>query len=259
MLERRCGWSPLRFKDALVRHAEVVRQQRRARLRIASFGPTATAARRLLPPLLDRFAARHPHVDLVVVEGPDDDAARWLRDGTTGVAFVPLPNSAFDTVLVAEDALQAVLPVEDPLARLPRVAPSQLDDDPFILTTGGCERLVREAAGPTSLDVRYQFREIGTLVEMVGRGMGIAVTPQLALPAAPREGIAFVPLDAPFVRHVGLALRRPEGAGSLATPPSNSRGSNLPPCAVRALRPRRCSPRCRSPAPRPWSGAAAWA
>lgn len=204
----------LRLKEALVREAAAARQARRRRLRIASFGPTAS--RRLLPPLLDRFAARHPHVDVAVVEGTDDEAARWLHDGTVDVAFVTLPNGAFDTVLVAKDELHAVLPVGHPLAQLPRVAPARLGDDPFILTTGGCERLVREVAGPTPLDVRFEIREIDTIVEMVGRGVGIAVTPRLALPDAPPNGVAFVPVDTPLERLVGLAVRTNERAGSPA-------------------------------------------
>ncbi|HEX7049064.1 MAG TPA: LysR family transcriptional regulator [Longimicrobiales bacterium] len=204
----------LRLKAALVQDVAAAGRGARRRLRIASFGPTAS--RRLLPPLLDRFAARHPHVDVAIAEGTDDEAARWLHEGAVDAAFVTLPNGDFDTVLVAKDELCTVLPAGHPLARLPRVAPTQLGDDPFILTTGGCERLVREAAGPTPLDVRYEIREIDTLVEMVGRGFGIAVTPRLALPDVPPSGVAFVPLDTPLERLVGLAVRRHEGAGSAA-------------------------------------------
>jgi DNA-binding transcriptional LysR family regulator len=76
--------------------------------------------------------------------------------------------------------------------------------------------LVRAAVGATPLAVRHRIREADTLVMMVGRGMGIGVAPRLALPDEAPAGVAFVPLDAPHRRRVGVAVRREEAAGSMA-------------------------------------------
>lgn len=204
----------VRLKLALVREADLARRARRGRVRVASFGPTAS--RRLLPPLLDAFGRRYPDVEVTVVEGTDDEAAQWLRAAEVDVAFVKLPDDEFETVCVAEDALTVVLPAGHPLVTGARVAPDGLAGEPFILSSGGCERLVLSAVGDTPLDVRYEIRETDTVVAMVARRAGVAVVPRLALPDLAPAGVAFVPLDTDQVRRVGMAVRRSAGAGSMA-------------------------------------------
>lgn len=219
----------LRLKARMRAEADAVRRLAGAVLRVGSFG--VSASRRLLPPLLEAFAARHPGVAVEVREGADDEVEAWLAGGAVDVAFVNLPCEAFDTVAVAEDELHAVVPAGHALARHARLAPGLLGGHPFVMTTGGCEPLIRAAlavgaqgaegeggAGEAApaLDVRYRLREVASIVATVGRGLGVAVVPRLALPDAPPPDVAFVPLAGARRRRVALAVRRAEAAGSPA-------------------------------------------
>jgi len=204
----------LRLKAQIQLDAEAARRLEQGQLRIGSFG--VSASRRLLPPLLDAFSARHPGVTVLVLEGSDDEVETWLRDGDIDVGFVNLPNEAFETVNVAEDVLHAIVPSHHPCARASHFPAHALGGQPFIMSSGGCELMIRDVARDIPLDVRFRIREVETMVAMVARGMAIAAAPRLALPDVAPAGVAFVPLDTDHVRRVGLAIRKQEEMGSPA-------------------------------------------
>lgn len=204
----------LRLKAQIQLDAEAARRLEQGQLRIGSFG--VSASRRLLPPLLDAFSARYPGVTVLVLEGSDDEVEVWLRDGDIDVGFVNLPNDTFETVNVAEDVLHAIVPAHHPCAGAAHFPPHALGGQPFIMSSGGCELMIRDIARDVPLDVRFRIREVETMVAMVARGMGIAAAPRLALPDVTPPDVAFVPLDTDHVRRVGLAIRKQEETGSPA-------------------------------------------
>lgn len=204
----------LRLKAEIEHDAEAARTLTSGRMRVGSLG--VSSSRRLLPPMLDAFSARYPRVSVVVREGTDDDVEQWLRDATVDVAFVTLPSDEFDTVGVAEDRLYAVLPADHPSAADAHVAPHVLSEQPFIMSTGGCEAMVRAATPGVALDVRYSIRDCDAIVGLVGRGRGVAVVPRLALPDTPPRGVVFVPLETDHARRIGLAVRKEESEDSPA-------------------------------------------
>lgn len=196
----------LRLKALITEETIASRRLRRGTLRIGSFGVSAT--RRLLPPLLESFEARHPDLVALVTEGTDDEVAQWLRDGTVDVAFVTLPANEFETVLLAEDEMLAIMAAGHPLAAHRTIASAQLAGHPFIMSTGGCELHVRAATHGTPLDVSYRIREVDTIVAMAMRGTGVSVMPRLALPDELPPGLAARSLSPPAPRQVAIAMRR---------------------------------------------------
>lgn len=204
----------LRLKARMRQDAEDARRLHHGLLRVGSFG--VSSSRRLLPPLLDAFTALHPKVAIEIREGADDEVERWLHDGTIDAGFVTLPADAFDTVIAARDVLQAVVPAGGPLAARRRMPARALGAHPFIMSSGGCETIIRSALCDTVPDVRFHIRETETIVDMVARGMGVSVVPRLALPETVPAGVCFVPLETACVREIGLAVRRQEQAGSPA-------------------------------------------
>ena len=68
---------------------------KRGTLRIGSFGPTASL--RLLPPVLEKYSAVYPGIEIHVDEGPDGEVAQWLTDHRVDIGFVTLPDERFDT------------------------------------------------------------------------------------------------------------------------------------------------------------------
>jgi DNA-binding transcriptional LysR family regulator len=204
----------LRHRSRIQRDAEASRRLEQGQLRIGSFG--VSASRRMLPALLQAFAKRYPGVGVMVLEGSDEEALRWLGDGEVDVAFVRLPCDDFDATQVAEDRLMAVIPARHKLAERTSISGADVVGTPFIMDTGGCEPLIMEALCHPDLDVRFRMREVETVVAMVARGMGIAAVPRLALPDEAPAGVAFVPLATDYVRRVGLAVRKEESADSPA-------------------------------------------
>ncbi|MEP6733016.1 MAG: LysR family transcriptional regulator [bacterium] len=204
----------LRLKVQIAQDAEAARRLLDGQLRIGSFG--VSASRRLLPPLLDTFTARHPGIGILVREGDDGEVEGWLRDGLVDIAFVNLPNDGFDTIEVAADRFYAVVPASHPLAHAESFPVEELASLPFIMSSGGCESMIRETYDVVSLDVRFRIRDVETMIAMVARGTGLALIPRLALPDDTPSGVAFVPLASDFIRRIGLAVRTQESAGSPA-------------------------------------------
>lgn len=196
----------LRAKATIQEEADAARKLQRGTLRIGSFGVSAT--RRLLPLLLESFTTQHPDLAVLVTEGTDAEVAQWLREGTMDAAFVTLPADEFETVLLAEDEMLAIMASDHPLAREKRVARDRLADHPFIMSTGGCEPLIREAADGRPLDISYRIREVDTIISMVVSGVGISAMPRLALADELPPGLAARPLVPPLPRQVAIAARR---------------------------------------------------
>lgn len=172
-------------------------------LRLGSFGASATI--RVLPPLLERFKARYPGVDIVVTEKPDEQTSRDLIERRLELAAVTLPKPDFDSQILAIDELVAVLPSGHPLAKLDTVPLKELTVDPFILTRAGSQALVTKLFSKNGLRPRvtYELLQLMSILELVASGKGISVLAKLALPDR-YDGTVFRPLAPGTSRRIGL-------------------------------------------------------
>lgn len=128
-------------------------------LRIAAF-PSVFAT--VLPPLLRRFRALHPDIELVALETDDREVEAWLEAGSIDLGIVLNPSPDSDAVPIGQDAWVAVLPVAHRLARRGTLSFADLAAEPFVLATGGCHvhaRTLAEAAGLSLADVRMEVRD----------------------------------------------------------------------------------------------------
>ena len=186
-------------------------------LRVGSF---PSAAGRLLPALIGSFGRRYPGVEVVLSEGTDGQVHEWLRSGTVDVGFVTLPAGGLETVPVAEDEMLAVVPEGHPLAGEGAVGVERLAVEPFVMSKGGCEPLISAAFRSAGCvpDVRFEVRETGTILAMVGEGLGVSVVPELALPEPARDlrRVRALPLDPPVRRRMALAVRSLDSASPAA-------------------------------------------
>ena len=172
-------------------------------LRLGSFGASATI--RVLPPLIERFKARYPGVDVVVSEKPDEQTSRDLIERRQELAVLTLPNSDFDSQMLAVDELVAVLPSGHPLAKLETVPIKELTLDPFILTRAGSQALVTKLFARNGLrpKVAYELLQLMSILELVASGKGISVLAKLALPER-YNGTVFRPISPGTSRRIGL-------------------------------------------------------
>lgn len=172
-------------------------------LRLGSFGASATT--RVLPPLLERFKARYPGVDVVVTEKPDEQTSRDLIERRLELAAVTLPKPDFESQTLAVDELVAVLPSDHPLAKLDTVPLKEMTVDPFILTRAGSQDLVTRLFSRNGLRPRvtYELLQLMSILELVASGKGISVLAKLALPGR-YDGTVFRPLAPGSSRRIGL-------------------------------------------------------
>ncbi|MEW2051612.1 LysR family transcriptional regulator [Streptomyces sp. NPDC005476] len=191
----------LRQVELIEEEAAAVRGLRRGRLRIGGF-PSAC---QLLPPLIAELRRIHPGIEVALWEGTDQEVAQWLADGLIdlGMRASLAPPAASDLVLTA-DRVVAVVDKRHPLAAEPDVALADLQDDPLLVSDGGCEPLLDElhAAAGLPLRVTQRVREMTTLLAMVRAGLGVTVVPELSL--ASRQGITSLPLRPASCRRVLL-------------------------------------------------------
>lgn len=172
-------------------------------LRLGSFGASATI--RVLPPLLERFKARYPGIDIMVTEKPDEQTSRDLIERRLELAAVTLPKPEFDCQTLAIDELVAILPSGHPLASLDVVPLEEMVDEPFILTRAGSQALVSRLFSKNGLhpNVNYEVLQLTSILELVARGKGISILAKLALPDR-YPGIVVRPVSPGMSRRIGL-------------------------------------------------------
>jgi DNA-binding transcriptional LysR family regulator len=180
------------------------------RIRLACF-PSVLA--RVLPSLLSAFKRRHPGIDVVALEGTDEEVEEWLAEDTIELGVVLNPAPERQAIIIGRDAWVAVVPVNHPLGRRSSeqgVALSELIDEPFVLATGGCSIHAQSLAGQVGLqlsDIRVTVRDLASAAVLVREGLGVAIIPESALPDDQR-GLRVMQLQPRAYREFGLVCSR---------------------------------------------------
>jgi DNA-binding transcriptional LysR family regulator len=178
-------------------------------LRIAT-GPLAASG--LLAPALRAVRAASPTTTVTIEECRRESAIGGVATGALDLALVDgvvAPDSPLAladagllaTRAIAEAPLAVVFPLAHPLARRASIDLDALADAPWIAAPallGDIERYLRRLAAARSPSLSYAGGDVGTLIELVAAGHGLAVLPQSA---ATGDDIAAVPLAAPALVH----------------------------------------------------------
>jgi DNA-binding transcriptional LysR family regulator len=198
--------------------ADKSRDLHRGRIRLASF-PSVTST--LLPGLLGDVKRLHPGIEIVVLEGSDEEVEEWLAADTVELGVVMNPGPGRAQVILGQDAWVAVIPAKHQLAHHARaygITLKALADQPFILATGGCVvngKSLMEMAGLQLSDIRVTVRDWISACKLVGEEMGVALVPESALPETLRN-LCVAPLTPAIHREFGLVCSS-SGASSDAT------------------------------------------
>ena len=176
--------------DRITEEAAAAAGRYRGRLRLAG----VPSACHLLPALIAEFGRRFPQVEVVLLEGTDTEVTDWLREGIADIA-VQAATNWINGVPLAEDRMIAVLDHDHVLATQASVSLADLSDDPFILSDGGCEPLLRQMYKAAGLDLRpkLRVRDMATLLALVREQVGVTVIPELSF-TDPR-GLVAVPVE----------------------------------------------------------------
>lgn len=182
------------------------------RIRLASF-PSVTST--LLPGLLRDFKRLHPGIEVVVLEGTDEEVEEWLAADTVELGVVMNPAPGRTNVVLGQDTWVAVMPSGHQQERNSRACGITLEElagQPFILATGGCVvngKSLIEQAGLQLCDVRVKVRDWVSACMLVREGMGVTLVPESALPAELR-GLCVMPVAPLYIVNLVWFVRHPE-------------------------------------------------
>lgn len=188
----------------MLAHAEAIRQTAAATHDLAvgklRVGSIPSVSMRILPGMVRTFQRRYPGIEIVVLEGTDQEVREWIETRTVDLGVVTLPAEGVDVTPIASDEFLVVLSAAHRLASKRSVPLERLAKEPFILSKAGCEPVLLELFREAKVApcIQFEIREIPTILAMIEEGIGISIVPEMALPS-PRSGLAFLHLR-PIVR-----------------------------------------------------------
>ncbi|MEV4873588.1 LysR family transcriptional regulator [Streptomyces syringium] len=184
------------------------------KLTVATF---TSGGHRLLPPVLTRFVAEHPEVELTVLQKEPEHSLPLVREGRADIALAyhfdgPLPvrpgdRSGLDWVPLMDDPMSAVLPVGHRLADRASLDLAELVRERWVM---GCMKAqafmhrYAELAG-SELRVSAATTDFFFAQTLVAAGVGVSLVPRIALDPTV-GGVVVIPIDPPRpARYIGVA------------------------------------------------------
>lgn len=194
----------LRLADRIGEVAAAEGGLRQGRLRIGTI-PSASS---VLLPLISQFRRSYPGVSVAVFEGADQEVSNWIEQRTVEVGVVTGSRPDLETVPLGEDEMLAVVPSGHQLASRESVAIPDFASEPFLLSAGGCEPIIRNLHDQHNVPLAPVSRvtEMRTLLAMVREGLGVSIIPALSLGNS-HDGITAMPLRPRAPRSLLLAAK----------------------------------------------------
>lgn len=183
-----------------------------ARGRLA-VGATPSLSTVLLPPILGRFHAAHPGVEIRLVEAGSRDLVSQVERGECELAFVilPVPQETMSAQALMREELVVAMTRTHPLARRRTIAIGDLRGVPLVMFRDGYDlrattfAACQQAGFEPTLAV--DGGEMDSVLRLAAAGLGVAVVPSIVIDA--RGPLVAVRLARPpLTRTIGLAHRR---------------------------------------------------
>ena len=185
---------------------------------VLRLGAIPTVAPYLLPPLLRAARDAFPALRFTVSEEPTEVLLQQMRRGDLDAALVSPPMQGAEEWGLApllEDELLATLPSGHPLAQASTVPLASLVAEPLVLMKeahclrGQALQLCRDARLETTIAI--ESSQLETVLALVESGLGLSLTPRLAVAQAGGRRVVFRSL-APRPVHRSIALVWPRQA-----------------------------------------------
>lgn len=203
-----------------LRGVEVVGESARALRTLEAgslqIGASPTCATYYLPPLLNRFAATYPQVNLGILVEPSHEICEQVRGGVVECGLIEgEPEAHLVTVVVASDELVLVCAGSHPLASLKRVTSDDLAQHRYVgrgrlwSAEGQARDMIGDAydRSPVLNLGHPEYVRAATLA-----GLGYSVLPAQAV-MLDLESRRLVQLPVPTKRRAITAVRREAGGG----------------------------------------------
>lgn len=157
-----------------------------------------------LPSLIEKFHIGYPGLEVRLRQGSATDLIEKIRNGRLDLAFLPLSESPADikTDMIACEALVVACAPGHPLAGASNVSFAALKDEPFVdfEPDWGTRKLIDQGffGAGVSRHITFEVSDLETLLELVSRGMGIALLPE-AIAEARRPALGIAQLAEPEI------------------------------------------------------------
>ena len=161
-----------------------------------------------MPAILKQFEERFPKIKVKMLEGGNQEIARWLNEKAVDLCFcaAPDPKTSCDWLPLYQDEMVVWLPKDHPMANQTSYPVAMLSQEKFIHTLPNedtdQDRLI--VAEKLQLNERYTTRDGFTTYNMVEAGLGVSVNQRL-ISQKWQGAVAEVPLRPAHYVSLGLA------------------------------------------------------
>jgi DNA-binding transcriptional LysR family regulator len=188
-----------------------------------SIAAVPTAVFYFLPRAISRFSAAYPRIRIRILDVSANEGLEAVARGDAefGINFIGASHPEIDFTPLAEDPFVLACRHDHPLASQRQVSWAELAGH-RVITVGrssGNRALIDNALAGRNvrLDWSYEVTHLSASLGLVEAGLGVAVLPRLATPAADHPIIRAVSLVSPEVtRTIGIVQRH----GAALSPPA---------------------------------------
>ena len=180
-----------------------------------TIGAIPTMAPYVLPKLIGRFQARHPKVELEILEDTTESLALRLEEGTLDIAIMSScqQSPTLEAHLLGKEALFVLLPNQHRLAKKKKTCWSDLKSEKFLLlhevhclSAQVCQLLATHDLRP---ELALRGTQLATIAQMVATGMGVSVVPEMMVEHDLPTGCVALPFTPPVPTRELNLLRNP--------------------------------------------------
>ncbi len=195
----------LHLIDDIYQQANLAKGFEGGQLRIAAFRSAAT---HILPEVIAQYCQRYPAIAITIAEYDDrPDVERDLRQGKADVGITYLPQAPdLELSELAQDEFVVLFPPEQELPD--PISWTDLSTCQLIMAPEGdtCDAIVVDHCRRYGAELNpiYRIRSDATIVNMVAKGLGAAISPQLAAEPIP-AGVQVRSLPVPLFRTICVA------------------------------------------------------
>jgi DNA-binding transcriptional LysR family regulator len=160
----------------------------------------------VLPNFIQHFERKFPNVEIVLIEGTDEEIKSWLYSYSVDLGTVTLPVKKLDSIRIAQDEFMCIVSNAHYLASSEVIDISRIEHEDFIMSGAGCKPSIMRIFEENDLHpkVALEISNVKMIFKLVHRNMGITIVPETLLPSN-QSDISALRIEPRYFRDVGIA------------------------------------------------------
>jgi len=178
-------------------------------------GALLTVVNYLLPPTVIAFHRSYPNVELSVLGMRTGDIYDGLLQNELdlGIVFLPMEHDDLETIPLYKQNLALAAPVDHAVANEPFVTLDILRETPSVLLPGTyfLRQLINEKCRTLEFSPQpvMEMTTMESIINMVGKGVGITILPKAYLDYIDNKEIRTIPIQNPaLTTQIGVVYRK---------------------------------------------------